>query len=184
MKLPQNAEKKFNGIIFDVYQWQQEMYDGSFETFEMLKRPDTLQVIPVLDNGNIIVAYEHQPGKPPGWTILGGRQEEGEAPEDVIKREFLEETGMTADIWELQQSFMPYSKMDWTIYRYTARGIKKVQEPKLDAGEKIELKEVDWDEFIDIATSREFWCKGFSLELLYRQKEGTLDQLKQQILGT
>lgn len=37
MKLPPQAKKVFTGQIFDVYQWEQEMYDGSFETFEMLK---------------------------------------------------------------------------------------------------------------------------------------------------
>ncbi len=38
MKIPPNAKRVFKGIIFDVYQWQQKMFDGSKETFEMLKR--------------------------------------------------------------------------------------------------------------------------------------------------
>ena len=33
MKLPEQAKKVFDGEIFDVYQWDQEMYDGSTETF-------------------------------------------------------------------------------------------------------------------------------------------------------
>jgi len=27
------------GVIFDVYQWEQEMYDGSIKIFEKLKTP-------------------------------------------------------------------------------------------------------------------------------------------------
>ena len=44
-KLPKNARRVFKGEIFEVWQWPQKMYDGSTETFEMLKRPDTTQVI-------------------------------------------------------------------------------------------------------------------------------------------
>jgi len=183
MKLPDKAEKKFDGIIFNVYQWEQEMFDGSVATFEMIKRPNTLQIIPILSNGKILIGYEEQPTKKPGYTLLGGRQEVGEDQEGGAKREFLEETGMTADIWELDKSFMPYSKMDWTIYRYIARGCKIIQDPDHEPGEKIELKEVDWDEFIDIATSPGFWCKGLSLDIFGMMKGGGLEEWKRKVLG-
>lgn len=38
--IPEQAGCVFHGEIFDVYQWQQEMFDGSYERFEMLRRPD------------------------------------------------------------------------------------------------------------------------------------------------
>jgi len=41
MKLTSQAQRVFKGIIFDVYQWKQKMFDGSQGIFEMLKRPDT-----------------------------------------------------------------------------------------------------------------------------------------------
>ncbi len=34
--IPDHATCVFRGMLFDVYQWQQEMFDGSIETFEML----------------------------------------------------------------------------------------------------------------------------------------------------
>ena len=45
MKIPQQAKKVFKGTIFSVYQWQQKMFDGTFQTFEMLKRAYTIEVI-------------------------------------------------------------------------------------------------------------------------------------------
>ena len=48
--IPDEAEKVFNGVLFDVYQWQQEMYDGSYATFERLRRADTAAVICITDD--------------------------------------------------------------------------------------------------------------------------------------
>lgn len=46
--IPSQAECKFKGEIFEVYQWPQELYDGSVATFEMLRRADTVKVVAVL----------------------------------------------------------------------------------------------------------------------------------------
>lgn len=46
--IPEQAELKFHGVIFDVYQWPQEMFDGSVETFEMLRRADTVKIMAIL----------------------------------------------------------------------------------------------------------------------------------------
>lgn len=42
--VPDAAQHVFEGMIFDVYQWPQKLFDGSEHTFEMLKRPDTVVV--------------------------------------------------------------------------------------------------------------------------------------------
>ena len=62
MKVPSQAKRVFKGIIFDVYQWEQELFDGSKQTFEMLKRPDTVEVIAVKD-GSILMSRQSQPNK-------------------------------------------------------------------------------------------------------------------------
>mgnify|MGYP000255301749 CR=1 FL=1 len=49
-KLPPDAKKDFDGIIFDVYHYNQKMYNGTTETFEILKRADTAIVIPTANN--------------------------------------------------------------------------------------------------------------------------------------
>lgn len=155
-KIPKEAKRVFKGKIFDVYQWEQKMFDGSIETFEMIKRPSTLQII-ATEGDKIILAEEEQPNKPPFFSLLGGRAEEGEAPLVTAKRELLEESGLESDDWELLKSYEPYFKLDWTIYLFIARNCKKVSEQKLDAGEKISLIEVTFEEFLEKIQDEKFW---------------------------
>jgi ADP-ribose pyrophosphatase len=60
--IPKHAKKVFSGIIFDVYHWEQELYDGTSTTFEALKRRGTAIVLPILYNGNILLCIQEQPG--------------------------------------------------------------------------------------------------------------------------
>ena|SRR3989344_5917123 len=96
MKIPIQAKKVFDGKIFDVYQWRQEMFDGTTEIFEMIKRSGTIQIIPTIGS-KILLSYEEQPTKPKTYTFLGGRQEEGEDVLVAAKRELKEEAGLESD---------------------------------------------------------------------------------------
>ena len=95
--IPENAKRVFKGIIFDVYQWEQELYNGSKAVFEKLKRPDTVIILPVLPDGRIILIEEEQPGSDLVIGIPGGRIDEGEEVLEAVKRELLEETGYEAE---------------------------------------------------------------------------------------
>lgn len=35
--IPDHAKCVFKGVIFDVYQWEQKLYNGTTTTFEKLK---------------------------------------------------------------------------------------------------------------------------------------------------
>lgn len=155
--LPENAKKVFSGIIFDVYQWQQKTFDGSIETFEKLKRPDTVVVFPVADDGRIILTQQEQPGKEPFIGAAGGRVDGDEDILDAAKRELREETGYEADEFVLWKSVQPISKIEWATYVFVARKLKKVADPSLDPGEKIQLLPVAFEEFLKIATQPYFY---------------------------
>ncbi len=154
--IPENAQCVFKGKVFDTYQWEQSMYDGTTKTFEKLKRPDTVVVFPVLDNGNILLTKQEQPGKEQFIGACGGRVEEGEDILESAKREFLEETGYEASEYILWKSEHPASKIDWVVYFFIAKGCKKVSDQALDGGEKIELKEVTFDELLQIGRDKTF----------------------------
>lgn len=73
-KIPPHAVRVFKGVIFDVYQWEQMLYDGSTTTFECLKRPDTVIVIP-LAGEMVYYAEQAQPGQPLSCPCsVGGRR--------------------------------------------------------------------------------------------------------------
>jgi 8-oxo-dGTP pyrophosphatase MutT (NUDIX family) len=164
--LPKHAQKVFEGVLFDVYQWEQEMFDGSKATFEKLSRPDTVIVFPVLDNGNIVLTKQEQPGKEPFIGAAGGRVDSGEGVLDAAKRELLEETGYKAEEYVLWNTYQPIAKIEWAVYVFVARKLKKASEMSPDAGEKIELMEVGFDEFIDIALQDDFYEQEISKEII------------------
>src|SRR3989344_2203505 len=111
--IPESAKRVFEGKIFDVYQWEQELFDGTKETFEKISRPDTVVVIPILSDKRILLLHDEQPDRKPVLTAPSGRIEENEMPEETAKRELLEETGY--EVKELVSffNFQPLNKMDW-----------------------------------------------------------------------
>lgn len=161
---PRNAKKVFNGIMFDVFQWKQKMFDGSFETFEKISRPDSVNILPVI-NGKIILTRQKQPGTKPFIGSIGGRIDEGESPIEAARRELMEEAGMEAKKLKLWLSFQPYGKMDWAVYTFIAEGVRKVRKPHLDSGEKISLMAVGFDEFVKLSATEKFRDKEISIRI-------------------
>lgn len=154
-RIPPQAKEVFKGQIFDIYQWEQPMYDGTTHTFERLKRPDTVIVIPVTEDGKIIICDQEQPDREPYLSMISGRIDAGEEPLAAGKRELLEETGYESEDWVLYDQFQPFTKMEWEIFTYVARGCRKVAEQNLDGGEKIDLRLVSFDEFIELLASKQ-----------------------------
>ncbi len=179
--IPENAKCVFKGVIFDVYQWEQEMYDGSKEIFEKLKRPDTVVVFPVLPDGRIMLTDQEQPGKIPFMGALGGRVDEGEDILEAAKRELLEESGYEASEYILWKAEHPTSKIDWVVYYFIAKGCRKVAAQNLDAGEKINLKFVTFDEMLEIVSDDNFMEKEIVPDVLkariYPDKRAELEEL-------
>lgn len=149
-----------------MYQWQQELYDGRFATYEKLKRADGAIVFGVLPNGQILLANQEQCGKSPFISALGGRIEEGENPIDAAKRELLEESGYEAENFTLWISHQPTSKIDWAVFVFIAKGLKKVSDQNLDGGEKISIMPVSFDGLLDFASNPLFSEKDVVPELL------------------
>ena len=152
--IPLNAKKVFSGVIFDVYQWPQELFDGTMQTFEMLKRRGSTDIVTV-HNGKILLQQQEQPGRPPFLSFPGGQIEDGEDPLDGAKRELLEETGYVAQEWLLKSEVRPLSKIDWPMYVFVARECQQIQAQQLDPGEKISLMWVTLDELIEFVETKQ-----------------------------
>ncbi len=182
MTIPEQAKKVFEGIIFDVYQWEQERYDGSTATWEMLKRAPGANVIATVGD-KILVVEEEQPVRGKFLGLAGGQIEPGEEPLDAAKREFLEETGMASENWTLFRTIDPSSKIDWEVYTYLAKDCKRIKDAHPEPGEKISVKEVSFDEFVDFVMEDDFRILSLKIEVMKRKIDGTLDELEKEIFG-
>lgn len=164
--LPRKAKKVFQGRLFSVYQWEQKLFDGTFGIFEKITRRDTVGIIAVTQEGKILLTHQEQPGVKPFMGTPGGIIDRGEEPFHAAQRELVEETGYVSTKWSLYQAIQPTTKIDWAIFTFLAKDCKKIQEPTLDAGEKVKVQELSLEDFIDSVRSPLFRDKELALKIL------------------
>jgi len=56
--------------------------------------------------------------------------------------------------------------MDWAVYTFIAHGCERAGEMKLDGGEKMELREINFDEFLELVENDNFRHVDISLQIL------------------
>ena len=179
--IPPHAQCVFKGEVFDVYQWPQEMFDGTTETFEMARRMPAALVI-ALQGNDVLYAKQEQPVKGAFLSLLGGRMEEGEEPLEAAKRELREEAGLESEKWFLLREYHARGKIDWTVYIFVAGDCRKVCEPDLDAGERIEVMRAPLDIFIrDILPRPDFLAAEIKSELFSAFNPAAADKIVQDI---
>jgi len=164
--LPDNAKRVFKGEIYDVWQWEQEMYDGSKKIFEKIRRPGSAIVIAVVGD-KIILQEQEQPRRKPFLSLPGGRCDKGEEAVESARRELLEETGYSSDNFVLWKEMGMASTMEWKKYYYIAKNCKYIQEPEFENGEKIKNKLIDFNEFLMLSEEETFRDKDLIRDLLY-----------------
>lgn len=163
--LPENAKCVTEGVLFDVYQWDQELYDGSIQKFERLVGRDIGKMVPILEDGRICITKDEQPARPPLTKLPGGYVDDLENPEMCATRELLEETGYAPERVEQFLDLAPWNKVDYHRTYFVGKGCVRVQEPLVQAGEKIELQLVSLDEFLTLLA------------------DGTIDDVQLQVLA-
>jgi len=166
--IPKHAKRVFKGIIFDTYQWKQKLYDGSFATFEKIKRKSTVMILPVTDEGKIILTEQEQPIEGKFIGAIGGIVDDKDKNENVleaVKRELKEEAELEAKEWILWDAVQLINKIDWPVYTFIAKRLTKVKSDNPDKGEKIKLLYVSFNEFIKIAIKENFRDLETSLKI-------------------
>lgn len=139
--IPHRARRVFEGVIYDVYQWPQELFDGSTTTFEMLRRPDTVDILGIVDD-KVIVLNDEQPHRGSRLSLPGGRVDKDEDVTAAARREALEETGYDFKNWRLLKVWQVSTQIEWFIHLYLAWYGEQSSEPHPDAGEKITVERI------------------------------------------
>ncbi len=174
---PTDAKRVFEGAIFDIYQWQQPMFDGSTQVFEMTRRADTVQVLAIV-GGKVLLLEDEQPHVGMRITLPGGRVDAEDASiMQAAQREAREETGYTFKRWRLVNVTQPVRKMEWFIHTFVAWDTNGRIATKLDGGEKITLQPTSLEKLKDLAEGDVFLFPEIRLILRAADTVETLESL-------
>lgn len=169
-RVPQGAQTVFQGELFSIVQWEQRLYDGSTTLFEKAVRPDYAGVLAVTSDNTILITHQEQPGIEPFIALPGGVVEPGETAFETAKRELLEETGYECEDLALWYALEPSSRVAWTLHQYIAWGCTKVAEPSPDAGERITVQTISFEELLELCYEPRFRDRELALQLLQAQR--------------
>ena len=143
--VPETAKKVFEGVLYDVYQWPQTVFDGSTQTYEMIKRHDTVSVICIV-NDQIIVVDDEQLHTGIHQKFPAGFVEQTDPNTlNAAQREIVEETGYSFKNWRLIKVVQPLDGIEWLVYVYLAWQVIDKVEASPGPAEKVTVKLMDFN---------------------------------------
>ena len=141
--VPHQIRKVFEGRVFSVVVESITTRKGRTMDVEVVRHPGSVVLIPVKDDGEIILVrqYRHAIGRT-AWELPAGTLKPNEAPDEAAARECHEEIGLVAERLERLGGFFPTpGYCDEEMVFYLATGLRPPRES--------EQAEQDEDEDID-----------------------------------
>jgi len=139
-----------SGKIIDYYQDTVAISNGNVATWDFIKHKGAAAVIPVDDDGHIIMVKQYRNALDQ-YTLeipAGGLDSESEAPEVCAKRELEEETGyQSRNIEFLIQIYTTVAFCDEEIYIYVAKDLTPGRQ-HLDEDEFVEVERYSMEELL------------------------------------
>jgi len=124
--------------------------DGNSATREYIVHPGASMVIPILENGNVIMERQYRYSTDQEYLEFpAGKIDRGESPLQTAIRELEEETGYHAEEMKHLTTIHPVIGYSNEIIEiYIAKKLK-LREAKLDAGEFLEVVEINPQDLIN-----------------------------------
>jgi ADP-ribose pyrophosphatase len=138
-----HSEKVYTGRFLKIQKDEVLLPDGKTAYREYILHPGAAMVIPLLDNGQVIMErqYRHAVGQV-FWEFPAGKIDSGEKSAETAVRELKEETGFTAREWRYLTTIHPViGYANEKIDLFLAKGLQQTG-AQLDAGEFLEMQEV------------------------------------------
>lgn len=114
--------------------------DGAPASLEVVRHPGAAVVLPVMDDGSILLIRNHRPVVDAAlWELPAGTLERGENPADCAARELAEEAGYAASRLEpLGVFFTTPGMTDERMFAFAAFDLRPVGQ-RLERDERIEV---------------------------------------------
>ncbi|MDS9470772.1 NUDIX hydrolase [Sporosarcina pasteurii] len=160
----------YEGKIISLQVDDVELPDGNHAKRELVKHPGAVALIPITDEGKIIVVKQYRKAIERAIVeIPAGRIEPNEDPKLTAIRELEEETGYgTHDITYLQSFATSPGFADEIIHLYVAKDLYKIEDPaEGDEDEFIERLEVSIEEAEKMVATGEIYDAKTAFAILY-----------------
>ena len=131
----------FKGKVFSVRRDEVFEPSGVKATRDVIDHSGSVVVMPVLDDGKIILIRQYRyAARQYLWELVAGRMDPGENVKQAARRELIEETGLRAKKMRVFMDFWPSPGfLEERVFVLLAEGVTQGQaEPEED--EKIEVK--------------------------------------------
>jgi ADP-ribose pyrophosphatase len=167
-----DSEVLVAGKRFRVVRREVQRRDGGSERREMIVHPGCVVLLPVLDDGQIILIRNHRftVGRTL-WELPAGTLDPDESPEHCAARELEEETGYRATrLTPLLEFYTAPGISDERAYVFVAEGLVPAQQ-KLDDTEQIEVHPLPVDRVMGMVRARDIEdAKSIAALLFFRNR--------------
>lgn len=139
-----SSELVYTGDYLKVYRDTVSLPNGASSYREYLKHPGAVMIIPVFDNGDVLVERQYRyPMRKVFVEFPAGKKDAGEAPLETAQRELLEETGYTAQNYtHITDIYNALAYCDEVIHFYIAEDLHDSGQQKLDDNEFVQVMRV------------------------------------------
>jgi ADP-ribose pyrophosphatase len=164
-------EKLFQGVKFGVERRHVPTRGGGTAMREVVVHPGAVVVLPILDDGRIVMIRNHRFAvEETLWELCAGTLEPGEDPAVTAARELIEETGYEAShIDPLTMFYTSPGICDERMYAFVATGLSEVGQ-RLEATEQIEVEILTRAEVMDLVRTGEVRDGKTLATLLYHEQ--------------